>query len=107
MLRRMREGDRYLIERYEGEPLEAQVQRYILDPDFEDSALYAAGAFVYARSFVSQPENAMKEWFHQTVTGSVQDQLSLPWVLSRYRARIKTIPEPLFDNHFIEYLYSH
>lgn len=107
MLRKMREGDSYLIERYAGEPLEAQVQRYILDPDFEDATLYAAGAFVYARSLVSQPENAMKEWFYQTVTGSVQDQLSLPWVLSRFRARIRTLPVPLFDNPYIEYLHSH
>jgi hypothetical protein len=107
MQRKMRKGDRYLIDRYGSEPFEAQVERYLRDPDFEDSALYAAGAFIYSKDLVSRPDNALKEWFHQTVVGSVQDQLSLPWVLSKFKARVKVLPLPMFDNPYIEYMFSH
>lgn len=107
MQNKMRQGDQYLVERYGSEPFETQVERYLLDPDFNDSSLYAAGAFVYSKELVSRADNALKEWFHQTVTGSIQDQLSFPWVLSKYRARVKVLPLPIFDNPFIEYTFSH
>jgi hypothetical protein len=107
MQRKMRQGDPYILMRYGEEPCEAQVQRYLADPDFRDGALYAGGAFCYAANLVARPDNAMKEWFHQTVTGSIQDQLSLPWVLNKYGVKLNVLSEGIFQNRFIEFMGTH
>jgi hypothetical protein len=107
MQMRMQKGDRYLMERYGSEPMEAQVQHYLSDPEFQDNSLFAAGAFIYSKSLVAHSDNALKEWFFQNVTASVQDQLSLPWVLQKFRARVKVLPSDIFQNEYIEHLGTH
>ena len=87
--------------------METQVQHYLSDPDFQDNSLYAAGAFIYSTSLVAHSDNALKEWFFQNVTASVQDQLSLPWVLQKFRARVKVLPLGIFQNEYIEHLGTH
>lgn len=68
-----------------GERLVDQVNRYLSDSDFKDDRLFSCGCFAYTNNFIaSRNDNPMKEWFFQTATGSIRDQLSLPWVLNQF-----------------------
>ncbi len=107
MQKKMRSGDQYLIKRYKNEPMEEQVENYLLDTEFKDNALYIGGAFVYSNNLVSKSNNAMKDWFYHCARYSVQDQLSLPYVLAKHNARINTFSQHLFKNEHLHYLYSH
>ena len=100
----MRAGDEYLLERYRGEDMAGQVASYLADPTFSDTLLIEAGAFIYSAKIVQDAKsNVMKEWFHQNCRWSVQDQLSLPYVLHEFN-----IDFALFDSASIyecEYLH--
>jgi hypothetical protein len=76
--------DPYLLERYKGEPLEAQVSSYLKDTTFIDNSLYALGFFIYKKSLVESVNNLMSDWFFHNCYWSVQDQLSMPYLLQKH-----------------------
>lgn len=91
----MRAGNEYLLERYAGEDLAGQVASYLADPTFNDTLLIEAGAFVYSSRIVQDARsNVMKEWFHQNCRWSVQDQLSLPYVLHQFDVDVVMLDSP-------------
>jgi hypothetical protein len=91
-------NNEYFISRYSGENMRSQVETYLADPEFVDNTLFAAGAFIYTPTLVANESyNLMKEWFYQNCVWSVQDQLSLPYVLQKFNTRYTTIPESIFD----------
>ena len=97
-------GDHYLADRYNNEPLAQQVDHYLRDPAFEDSRLFECGVFVYASSLVKDGTlNLLKEWFYQNCRWSVQDQLSLPYALSRIPCKYRVFDTTIFDNPYFEY----
>jgi hypothetical protein len=72
-----------------------QVAAYLSDPTFEDSRLFEAGAFIYSSRIVQDTRsNVMKEWFHQNCRWSVQDQLSLPYVLHQFDVDVVPFDAP-------------
>jgi len=73
------QGHQYLIKRYGGEPLLEQLIHYYGDPGFIDNQLLAGTFFAYHRSAAPM----MLEWFHHNVIWSIQDQISLPYVLQK------------------------
>jgi hypothetical protein len=91
----------YLNERYESEPIVAQVRSYLSEEQFEDNKLYSAGFFVYKNT--ARMRRTMKEWFYECARWSVQDQLSLPFVLSNNDIDVETIDEEITNNSRIEY----
>ena len=71
----------YLHSRYEGEWLHEQMTAYFQDPDFVDKRLFACGCLVFRPT---DPVKAlMKEWWHQITRYHVNDQLSLPYALTK------------------------
>ena len=96
----MLSGNGYLIDRYRNEPLLEQVRLYLSDPGFKDENLFACGVFVYSRAIVASEHNIMKDWFYHTARYSVQDQLSLPYLLTRYRIKYNVIEENIFSNDY-------
>ena len=91
----MRAGNEYLLDRYRGEDMTNQVAAYLSDPTFEDSRLFEAGAFIYSSRIVQDTRsNVMKEWFHQNCRWSVQDQLSLPYVLHQFDVDVVPFDAP-------------
>lgn len=104
----MRVGDRYLLGRYQGEPLEEQVKLYLSDPGFRDDSLYALGAFVYRKEMLSTPgANIMPLWYYHNARYSIQDQLSFPYLAASLGAgrsfRLGTFSEQIFDNSYISF----
>lgn len=84
-------GNSYLKARYENEFLEEQYNIYMrYGKEFRDQPLYACGAFVYNKSAFLKPDiNLLKEWFYHNCRYSVQDQLSLPYLLMLYKTQYK------------------
>ena len=96
----MLNGNRYLIDRYLNEPLLEQVKKYLSDPDFKDENLFACGIFAYSHAIIEAEHNIMQDWFYHAARYSVQDQLSLPYLLSKYRIKYNVVEESIFCNHY-------
>jgi hypothetical protein len=79
------EPDPYLLERYEGEAIEDQVANYLEDKTFIDNSLYCLGFFIYKKSLVKSTNNLMLDWFFHNCYWSIQDQLSMPYLLHKHK----------------------
>lgn len=94
-------GDQYLLNRCGGEPMVEQVAEYKKDKTWADDFLIAAGTFVYSTRLVNNTEyNVMKEWFHHNCIWSVQDQLSLPYLLHKFNPNFKFFEGNVYDNKY-------
>lgn len=96
----MRRGDKYLLERYKGEPLRAQVDAYLRD-QHRDDALYMSGAFIYRNN--RQTQEALTDWFTQCCRWTQMCQLSLPYVLQRHGLRVKVLPGNAYNTPYIRW----
>lgn len=98
----MKNDDQYLIERYSGEKMTEQVEFYMKDSTWKDDLLLACGIFIYSKSVVENKEyNLMKEWFYQNCIWSVQDQLSLPYLLHKFKTNFRLFEESVYSNQYI------
>lgn len=90
----------YLMERYHGEPMRNQVETYLKKPGFVDDHLYAGGVFIYRNNVHTFA--MLESWFMQNLLHSIQDQLSLPYVLAQSNCEVKTIDENIYDNIYVQ-----
>jgi hypothetical protein len=68
--------------KYQNECIKEQYEEYQKLKDFDNQPLYACGAFVYNKSLIFKQEfNLLQQWFYHNCRYSVQDQLSLPYLL--------------------------
>jgi hypothetical protein len=98
----MRNDNQYLIERYSGEKMTEQVSSYMKDPTWQDNLLLACGIFIYSKSIIENKEyNLMKEWFYQNCLWSVQDQLSLPYLIHKFKTNFRLLEGSVYSNYYI------
>jgi hypothetical protein len=98
----MRHDNQYLIERYSGEKMTEQVDFYLKDATWQDNLLLACGIFIYSKSIIENKEyNLMKEWFYQNCLWSVQDQLSLPYLLYKFKTSFRLFEGSVYSNYYI------
>jgi len=98
----MRHDNQYLIERYSGEKMTEQVDFYLKDATWQDNLLLACGIFIYSKSIIENKEyNLMKEWFYQNCLWSVQDQLSLPYLLHKFKTSFRLFEGSVYLNYYI------
>lgn len=98
----MKSGNQYLLDRYEHENMETQYDLYLSNEDFVDDKLFAAGVFMYSKKLVENKEhNVMKEWFYHNCLYSVQDQLSLPYLLWKFNVSYNVIKEDIYLSKLI------
>lgn len=101
----IKNSNTYLTERYQGEPLEAQVSSYLKDKTFIDNSLYALGFFIYKKSLVQSMSNLMSDWFFHNCYWSVQDQLSMPYLLHKHNIIANTFDfEAIYNNPYALYI---
>jgi len=94
-------GNQYLIDRYDGERMKEQVEEYSKDETWIDNILFECGTFIYSKNIVANKEyNVMKEWFYHNCIWSVQDQLSLPYLLHRFGIRYKLLEGNVYSNTY-------
>lgn len=97
----MSRGDSYLIDRYSGENMEYQILKYNED-GFKDDKLFACGCFVYSKKLVSNKDfNLMKDWFYHNALYSIQDQLSLPFLLQKHNINYNIYDFNLLNNKIL------
>jgi hypothetical protein len=97
----MHAGNQYLVDRYEGERMIEQVQSYSKDTTWVDNVLFECGTFIYSKDIVANKEhNVMKEWFYHNCIWSVQDQLSLPYLLHKFGIRYKLFEGNVYSNQY-------
>lgn len=95
----MQKNSSYLVSRYQGEDMKKQVDTYLADKSFNDNSLFACGCFVYSKNLVkNKNDNLMKEWFFHNTIYSVQDQLSLPYLLHKYNTNYSCFNFGIFDS---------
>ena len=97
----MASGNQYLLDRYEGERMQEQVESYFKDPTWVDDVLFECGTFIYSnRIITNRQHNVMKEWFYHNCIWSVQDQLSLPYLLHKFGIRYKLLEGNVYSNKY-------
>lgn len=97
----VKQGNPYIISRYGGERINQQVRHYYLDEDFVDDTLFATGCFIYSRNLVENREhNLMKEWFYHNCIWSVQDQLSLPYLIKKMQVNYNLFDTDIYHNPY-------
>jgi len=98
-------GNQYHISRYEGEYMQEQVNSYLEDPSFIDDNLFACGFFIYSRKLIENRNyNLMTDWFFHNCYWSIQDQLSLPYLLHKHNTKWKTFQiGDVYNNQFTKY----
>lgn len=101
----MNNSNTYLTERYLGEPLDSQVSSYLEDKTFTDNNLYALGFFIYKKSLVQPINNLMVDWFFHNCYWSIQDQLSMPYLLHKHNIIANTFDfEAIYNNPYAKYI---
>jgi hypothetical protein len=96
----MSSNNSYLIERYCSEPMTEQVNTYIADSSFIDNTLISAGMFIYTHEFITKHPTFMSDWLLENVLWSVQDQLSLPYMLYKHNVDFSIISENILSNQY-------
>lgn len=84
----------YLNSRYGGqeyENMKNQIQTYLNDKDFKDEVMIEAGCFVYSKRLIEKQHNIMIEWMLHNMMYSINDQLSLPYLLFKHKVKYKLI----------------
>lgn len=94
-------GNQYLLDRYEGEKIKEQIEYYFKDSTWIDNCLFECGIFIYSKSIIKNKSyNLMKEWFYQNCLWSVQDQLSLPYLIHKFNTKYKILPGNVYENNY-------
>lgn len=105
ILSKIYDNDHYLVSRYDGEPLDIQVRTYLRDESFIDNNLFSLGFFIYNKKLVANTENnLMLDWFFHNCYWSVQDQISLPYLLHKHKVNFNIFNfDSIYKNPFANY----
>ena len=99
---KMRQQDNYLITRYRNQPIQEQVKYYDLQEYPKDNNLYSCGLFAYRVNDTTR--NLMREWWEHNIQWSIQDQLSLPYVMHKLHFTPATFPCSIIGNEHFKYV---
>lgn len=100
--RKIREGNRYLNDRYANEFWGLQMRTIEADREFKDTALYASTAFIYRPT--EAVKNAFKEiWSHKTQF-LLHDQLALAYWVAKSGLKVNVINEHYMKTPYLEYV---
>jgi hypothetical protein len=99
-LEELASGNPYIVQRYAGEPMIEQSEAYLRDPDFVDDQLFACGVFCYSAEMLRACPGFFPDWYYQCARYSVQDQLSMPYLLHKHSVEYSRVNQNLFDSPF-------
>jgi hypothetical protein len=99
----MADGNQYLLNRYDGERIKEQVEYYSKDLTWNDNYLFECGIFIYSKHIIENKDyNLMKEWFYHNCLWSVQDQLSLPYLVHKFNINYKILSGNVYENEYFK-----
>ena len=91
-------GREYIVNRYDGEPIKEQVQSYLGDKEFSDTALLSGGLFIYRNN--QKTRDMLRDWLIHNNLWSVEDQISLPYVIAKSACKVNVINRLIWDNDY-------
>jgi len=97
----------YLRNRYLNEPMQQQVASYLATGSYVDDRLFACGIFLYSKALLAHRPDFLRSWYFECARWSVQDQLSLPWLLHKHGVRYSTVNGDIFDNPYFKMVDHH
>ena len=103
-------NNRYLLERYQNEYLQEQRQLYSKLEGFSDQPVFALGSFIYSKDMTTKQDfNIFQQWFYHNCRYSVQDQLSLPYLLLKNKSvyTFNMLEGTLSNNKYVTYHGGH
>ena len=89
----MKQGSIYLLERYRNEPMRDQISSYLENRGFEDNKLYAGFYFCYSGKLPLSKPLFFRDWFYECARWSIQDQLSLPFLIWKHQIKVKEVDQ--------------
>lgn len=92
------EKNYYLFPRYANEFLEEQMNALV---DYDDNFLIASSAFIYKNS--PKIQAMFKEWWYHTSRYTTQEQLSLPYVLTKSGCKFNIIDKHYMKTPYLTY----
>jgi hypothetical protein len=95
-------NDPYVTKRYENELIDEQLDEIRSDKEYVDNSLFASTALVYHNT--EKVRGMMKEWWYHTSRYHSVDQLSLPYVLFKFKCDVRVIPVSHHHDFKIPYL---
>lgn len=93
----------YLLSRYKGEGMVEQIEKYLKDSNFIDDKLFACGMFIYRRDLITNHPNFFIDWMIENVTQSIQDQLSMPYLLYKHGVNYSIFNQHITNNEYVKY----
>jgi len=94
-----------VIEKYNIADLEYQCSLY-KKGTFSDEYLYENTMIIYSKSILEK-KRLLEEWYAHNYYLSIQDQLSFPYLLYKYKdVRVSSIPQYVFDMPFSSHEYG-
>jgi hypothetical protein len=103
----MQSNNTYLTSRYSGEDMDRQVSIYLEDKSFTDNNLFEMGFFIYSKKLVENKNyNLMTDWFFHNSLYSIQDQLSIPYLLHKHNVKYTTFDFNVFNNPDLKYNFT-
>jgi hypothetical protein len=94
----------YHISRYKGEPIRDQLHNY-LNEGFIDDNLFSLGFFIYSKNLIKNRNyNLLTDWFFHNCYWSIQDQISLPYLLKKHKIDFSVFDyENIYNNELVKY----
>lgn len=92
----------YITPRYENEHLHEEMSEILEDENFVDDNLFATTVYVYKDS--EKMRKLQKEWWYYTSRYHTNEQLSLPYVLSKSDCKTEIIQDNYLITPYLEYV---
>ena len=95
MERYMRKGSANLCSKYILADLHRQIHDYLSDSSFKDDSLYECGFMIFSRA-VLEHKDFLEMWYAHNYYYSIQDQLSLPYLINKYSINLYPLPYSVY-----------
>ena len=100
----MVKNDKNLCPKYVLKDIYYQVQEYLSDSSFTDNSLFEAGFLLYSKNILKH-KDFLDAWYAHNYYYTIQDQLSLPYLLQKHNIDVFTLEEIVYKLPGTHYWY--
>lgn len=91
-----RKKSKNICSKYVLKDMHYQIQDYLSDAGFTDDQLYEAGFLLYSRNILNH-KDFLDAWYAHNYYYTIQDQLSLPYVLQKYHIDVCPLQHSVYQ----------
>ncbi len=91
-----------LVSKYNVAEMNRQVSFYLKDKEFEDSNLYELPLIIYSKDVLKE-KMFLESWYAHNYYFTIQDQLSLPYLVSKFKINIGVVNQNAFQVPFVDH----